>query len=111
MAILELQSTTLVWVDDVEISTAAAILERIKQRAIAKWGEEKWKANLVREYVKFAKLQDPQKHKDATSVNRRPQIERAFEVGSCTLDTAIILAAAVGCRFQMACTEVTVEEF
>jgi hypothetical protein len=31
--------------------------------------------------------------------------------GFWTLETAIALAAAVGCRFQMACTEVTIEEF
>lgn len=88
--------------------TAATILERIKQRAIGRWGEEKWLANLVREYVKIAQSQGDDK---ATAINRRPQIERAFKVGSCTLDTAITLAAAVGCRFQMACTTVEVEEF
>lgn len=44
-----------------------------------------------------------------SAVTRRAQLERAFESGSCTLETAIILAAATGCRFQMACLEV--EEF
>lgn len=96
------------YLSDKPSADAASILERIKQRAIAKWSEEKWLANLVREYVKIAQAQGDDK---ATPINRRPQIERAFKVGSCTLDTAINLAAAVGCRFQMACTTVEVEEF
>ena len=85
-----------------------AILNRIKQRAIAQWGEDKWVVNLVREYVKLATAQGDEK---ATVINRRPQIQRTFEVGSCTLDTAILLAAAVGCRFQMSCTTVEIEQF
>ncbi|GAB4379739.1 MAG: hypothetical protein Kow00121_34490 [Elainellaceae cyanobacterium] len=84
------------------------ILERIKARAIAQWGQEKWIAGLVNEYVKIAQANGDDK---ATAVNRRPQLERAFKVGSCTLDTAIMLAAAVGCRFQMACIDVKIEEF
>lgn len=89
-------------------STAQDILERIKTRAIARWGEKKWIARLVEEYVKLAIAQGDEK---ATPINRRPQIERVFKVGSCTLDTAIVLAAAVGCRFQMTCVEVTIEQF
>jgi len=85
----------------VDVTTANAILEKIQARAKTKWGE-KWLPNLVREYVKIAQLQGDEK---ATTVNRRPQIERVFKVGSCNLDTAIALAAAVGCRFQMVCTE------
>lgn len=106
------------WVQDVESSPRYAnnlpltsgnvILERIKSRAIAQWGQEKWIANLVNEYVKIAQANGDDK---ATAVNRRPQLERAFKVGSCTLDTAIMLAAAVGCRFQMACIDVKIEEF
>lgn len=88
--------------------SAAVILERIKQRAIDRWGEEKWQINLVRQYAKLAQAQGDDK---ATPNTRRGQIIRAFEVGSCTLDTAILLAAAVGCRFQMACTTIEVEEF
>lgn len=88
--------------------TGKDVLERIKQRAINRWGQEKWLANLVREYVKLAILQGDEK---ATPINRRPQIQRTFEVGSCTLDTAILLAAAVGCRFQMACTTIEIDEF
>jgi hypothetical protein len=89
----------------VELTTSSAILERIKSRAIAQFGEDKWIAGLVREYVKLAQANGDEK---ATTINRRPQIERAFKVGSCTLDTAIALAAAVGCRFQMTCTSIEV---
>lgn len=90
------------------LPTAAVILKRIEQRAVDRWGEDKWLANLVREYVRLAIAQGDTK---ATTVNRRPQIQRAFEVGSCTADTLILLAAAVGCRLQMACTTVQLEEF
>lgn len=105
---LVIQSTKFSLVDAVEIVNAGAILEAIQRRAIAQWGEDKWLVNLVREYVKIANTTGDTK---ATPVNRRPQIERAFKVGGCTLDTAIALAAAVGCRFQMACTQVEIETF
>jgi hypothetical protein len=85
--------------------SGAPILERIKSRAIARWGEERWLLELVREYCKI--IDD----EAATVRNRKPQIQRAFEVGSCTLDTAIALAAAVGCQFQMACNTVEIEKF
>jgi hypothetical protein len=91
--------------DFMETTSANAILEAIKARAVAKWGEKKWIAELVREYVEISKANGDQV---ATTINRRPQVERAFKVGSCTLDTAIALAAAVGCRFQMACTSIEV---
>jgi hypothetical protein len=86
----------------VEITTAEIILDKIKQQAIAQFSEEKWIAGLVREYVKLAKLNGDD---NATAINRRPQIERAFREGSCTLSTAILLAAAVNCKFQLSCTE------
>ncbi|HEY9877921.1 MAG TPA: hypothetical protein V6D29_05660 [Leptolyngbyaceae cyanobacterium] len=96
----------------VDLPSGKDILEAVRRRAIEQWGEDKWKANLVREYVKIVKARGlTDKDQNATAVNRRPQIDRAFEQGSCTLDTAIALAAAVGCRFQMACTEVRIEEF
>lgn len=109
---------TLSLLDAVEISPNYAgqpaaingqvILSRIRQRAIDQWGEEKWLVNLVKEYVKLATAQGDEK---ATVTGRRPQIQRTFEVGSCTLDTAILLAAAVGCRFQLSCTTIEVEQF
>lgn len=107
MAILELQSTRLSWVDPVETATGREILEVIQRRAIDRWGE-KWVAELVKAYVRIANANGDDK---ATAINRRPQIERAFETGSCTIEKAIWLAAAVGCRFQLACTNVEVQEF
>ncbi|UBF27461.1 hypothetical protein K9N68_05815 [Kovacikia minuta CCNUW1] len=95
---LDLESTKLIWVGELELTTAKAILERIRERAIARWGEEKWLLELVREYCKIMG--------EGTVRTRKSQIERVFEVGSCTVDTAIALAAAVGCRFQMACMEI-----
>jgi hypothetical protein len=90
--------------------TAAMILERIRQRAVERWGEEKWQVNLVREYARIAYAQGDE---NATPNNRRTQVIRVFESKKCTLDTAVLLAAAVGCRFQMICTtiEVEIEQF
>jgi len=90
---------------ELEITTCKAILERIKARAIAKFGE-KWLLNLVREYVSLSIVNGDEK---ATVINRRNQIERVFNVGSCNADTLIMLVAAVGCRFQMVCTIEEVE--
>ncbi|KAM3107286.1 hypothetical protein [Phormidesmis sp. 146-33] len=88
---------------DLETTTCKAILERIKARAINKFGE-KWLLNLVREYVAICG------DEKATVINRRNQIERAFNVGSCNADTLIMLAAAVGCRFQMICVTEEIED-
>ncbi|HEY9762381.1 MAG TPA: hypothetical protein V6D07_07635 [Trichocoleus sp.] len=88
---------------------SAAVLETIKDRAIKRWGEENWLLEIVREYVRLANEQSGEAK--ATVNNRKTQIQRAFEVGSCNLETAMLLAATVGCRFQMVCTEVQVTEF
>lgn len=84
-------------VEKLEVSSER-VIERIKQEAIARWGEEKWLANLVRAYVEVARANGDEK---ATPTNRRTQVERVFNVGGCTLDTAIKLAAAVNFQFQM----------
>jgi hypothetical protein len=97
-----------IYLNDKPIASSATILERIKQQAIRHWGEEKWRLNLVHAYVRIAQTQGDDK---ATVNNRRSQIAKVFETGNCTLETAIVLAAAVGCKFQLACTKVEVEEF
>lgn len=107
MAILELQSVRLSWVDSVETATGKEILDAIAQRAIDRWGD-KWVAELVKAYVKVAVANGDEK---ATSVSRRSQIERALESGNCTIEKAIWLAAAVGCWFQLSCTNIEVQEF
>jgi hypothetical protein len=91
----------------VETGSPSAVLEAIKARAIARWGDD-WLLEIVREYVRLANSQGDTK---ATVNNRKSQIQRAFEVGSCRLDTAMLLAEAVGCHFQMVCTEVQVTKF
>jgi hypothetical protein len=91
----------------VEPGSPSAVLESIKARAIARWGDD-WLLEIVREYVRLANSQGDTK---ATVNNRKSQMQRAFEVGSCRLETAMLLAEAVGCRFQMVCTEVQVTEF
>ena len=93
-----------------DIATGKDILQVIQQRAEKQWGD-RWKANLVREYVEIVKARGFESDLNATPVNRRSQIDRAFNTGRCNMDTAIALATAVGCRFQMACTEVVVETF
>ncbi len=107
MAKLALQSTRLSWVDPVETATGKEILEAIRRRAMERW-QDKWMAELVKAYVKIAIANGDE---GATVVKRRSQLERAFEGGSCTINTLIWLAAAVGCRLQLVCTSVEVEEF
>jgi hypothetical protein len=87
--------------------SSSDILARIKSRAIELWGD-KWIANISKEYANLAAAAGDTK---ANPVSRRRQLERAFTEGSCTLNTAILLAAAVGCRFQMSCTETRTIEF
>jgi hypothetical protein len=101
MVFLELQSTRLSWDDDpVETTTGKQILDAIQRRATDRWGE-KWLVELVKAYVKIAIAKGDE---GATVVNRRSHIERAFRSGNCKLDTALALAAAVDCKFQMVCT-------
>jgi len=90
-------------------SKSPAVLNTIKDRAISLWGEENWLREIVKEYVRLEKEQDPTT--SATTNSRRSQILRAFETGGCRLETAMLLAEAVGCQFQMVCTEVQVSKF
>lgn len=92
--------------NELELTTCKAILERIKQRAINKYGD-KWMAGLTNEYVRLARSRGD---KTATAGSRRTQLERIFERESCSADSLIQLAAAVGCRFQMVCTIEEIEE-
>ena len=91
--------------------SSAAVLNAIKARAISLWGESDWFPQIVKEYVRLELEQTQGDAKKATYANRRNQIERAFETGSCRLDTSMLLAAAVGCQFQLVCKEVQVMEF
>jgi hypothetical protein len=91
----------------VESKTSADILNAIKSRAVKTWGEDDWFKEIVKEYVRLENEQAEEDGKKANYINRRNQIERAFTAGSCRLDTAMLLAKAVNCRFQMVCTEVS----
>jgi hypothetical protein len=84
----------------VERLTAETVLEKVKSLAIARWGEDDWVLELVRVYAKLD---------GTTAAKRRSQIVRAFEVGGCTLDTAILLLECVGCRLKIERT--VVEDF
>ena len=94
-------------VTPVESKTSADILIAIKSRAVKTWGEDDWFKEIVKEYVRLENEQADADGKKANYINRRNQIERAFTAGSCRLDTAMLLAKAVNCRFQMVCTEVS----
>ncbi|MBD1876950.1 hypothetical protein H6F75_26040 [Nodosilinea sp. FACHB-131] len=93
-----------------ESNSSAAVLNAIKARAIQTWGEESWSKEIIKAYVELEQRQGIEAEK-ASYVNRRTQILRAFETGSCRLDTALLLAKAVGCQFQMVCAEVQVTTF
>lgn len=77
----------------------------IQRLAIERWGSEitgygkpKWQPELVNAYCAIAQAQGEE---DAKPVNRRSQIMRALETGSCTADTLILLYAALGCRLEV----------
>jgi len=91
--------------DDPE-ELAKRLLEAIQRRAIVKWGERRWLLELTRTYCQIYQAKGDEK---ATIDNRRKQIQRVFEQWGCTLETAIALALCVGCRIQLACTEITIE--
>lgn len=91
-----------------DITTSKTILEAIQNRAVQRWGEANWRAELARATVKVLRECGDT---EATYETRRRQIYRVFEAYSCTLETAIALVAAVGCRFQMTCTKIEIEEF
>jgi predicted metal-binding protein len=76
---------------------------KIQQWAIAKWGEDRWLANITREYVKITQEGDVS--------TRKAQIKRAFVNGGCNLSTAITLAKCVGCNMQLAHIQVEIEDF
>ena len=72
-------------------------LELISTLSAEKWGDA-WMKELIREYCKISQSQGEDA---ATYDNRRNQIRRAFEVGSCTADTLIVLYYAIGCELEI----------
>lgn len=87
---------------DMEVSDSSDVLKTIRDVAQERWGD-KWLPEIVKAYVTIAQSKGDEK---ATPVSRRPQLERAFERGSCNLDTALMLAASVECNFQLTCKTV-----
>ncbi len=92
-----------------EPQTSASLLNAVKDRAIGLWGEDRWFKELVKEYVKLENQQQSDDANPANYINRRNQIQRALDTGSCRLDTALLLVAAVGHKLQMVkvVTEIT----
>lgn len=84
-----------------EPQTSASLISAVKTLAIELWGEDRWFKELVKEYVRLENQQQADDAKPANYINRRNQIERALETGSCRLDTALLLVAAVGHKLQM----------
>ena len=72
-------------------------LELISKLAAEKWGDA-WMKELTREYCKISQSQGEE---TATYDNRRTQIKRVFEIGSCTADTLIILYYAIDCELEI----------
>ena len=72
-------------------------LETISRLAAEKWGEV-WVKQLTKEYCKISQLNGDD---SAVYENRRTQIKRAFEIGSCTADTLLVLYHAIDCEIQV----------
>jgi len=83
-----------------KLKTALAF---IQTRAIAQWGEDRWMGNLVKEAVQIIQADGDE---TATVDSRRSQIYRIFKEYTCNGETLFVLTEAVGCKIQMACTEV-----
>ena len=83
-----------------EAQTSASLINAVKARAVELWGEDRWFKELVKEYVRLENQQEGDA-KTANYINRRNQIQRALDTGSCRLDTALLLVAAVGHKLQM----------
>lgn len=74
------------------MNNTATILDQIKAKAIALWGD-KWMTELTKMYVVIAKANGDD---TATPVKRRPQIQRAFQNNGCHSETLLILIQAAG---------------
>ncbi|NJP12691.1 MAG: hypothetical protein HC866_27180 [Leptolyngbyaceae cyanobacterium RU_5_1] len=81
------------------------LLDVVRKRAIAHWGEKNWRAELARATVTVLQQMGDT---DATYETRRRQLYRVFETESCTTDTLLALVEAVGCRLQLVCTEIKI---
>lgn len=78
--------------------TAETALEKVKQAAISEWGEERWLVELTRRYNELYNEDG-----DTTQAfkNRRSQIGRIFDKGSCTADWLFRLAHTAGCKISI----------
>jgi len=71
--------------------------ERIKERAIAQWGQN-WETELVRAY---AHLESLETNREIKANQRRSQILKIAHGGNCYLDTALRLGRCVGVSFKL----------
>jgi len=74
-----------------------AILVAIALEAKEKWGS-RWQAGLVSNYCYIESQETGEK---VLPVNRRKQIIRSFEEGSCTLGSLCRIAEAVGVEVEL----------
>ncbi len=82
------------------ITKCEDVLEKIRKRAIEKWGEVEWKARLTDRYTAIRIATDK---KDATKIKCRSHIETIFSSGQCKADTLFQLVAAVECQVKFFC--------
>ena len=76
-----------------EDSPSKRLIELIKEKAIAKWGEKEWFTKLLYAYVEE---ESRRTGKPLKAVQRRTQLTRLFaEEGKMTIETASILLAGV----------------
>ncbi len=92
----------------VTVTETKDLLEVVRCRAIARWGEKHWRSELVRAMVEIWQQQGDTK---ATYMNRRRQLYRVFEENACNSDTLMALIEAVGCRLQLVCTDFKTIDF
>jgi hypothetical protein len=73
------------------VMTDTAIIEAIKAKAIALWGD-RWLTEITR---KWNELYHPDGDTTEAYRNKRPQLGRTFDAGTATLATVVKLAQCV----------------
>ena len=91
----------------VTVTETKDLLDVVRSRAIARWGERHWQSELARATVEIFQRTDP----TATYTGRRRQLYRVFEEYSCTSSTLLALIEAAGCRLQLVCTDFKTIDF
>ena len=80
---------------------SSEIFEKLETHAISLWGQDKWMSELAKAYAKVSRQRGDA---GARVVNRRPQLERAFERKSCNVATLLKICEALNLELKLLAT-------